>query len=98
LPLDLFDDPGARVPLRSFQRRLAECGADFSRLVLDARISLSEHWLRETDRPITDIARGLGNADSANFPRAFRRVNGLSPNAYRVGPGGTRAGVEPLLS
>ena len=70
---------------RTFQRRLAECGADFSHLVRDARISLSEQWLRETDRPITDIAHRLGYADSANFTRAFRQVNGLSPSAYRVG-------------
>lgn len=68
---------------RTFQRRLAECGAGFSTLVLEARITLSEQWLRETDRPITDIAHSLGYADSANFTRAFRRVNGLSPQAYR---------------
>lgn len=68
---------------RTLQRRLSECGADFSTLVLEARITRSEKWLRETDRPITDIAHDLGYADSANFTRAFRRVNGLSPRAYR---------------
>jgi AraC-like DNA-binding protein len=81
---------------RTFQRRLAECGTDFSHLVRDARISLSERWLRETERPITDIAHRLGYADSANFTRAFRRVNGLSPSAYRLGLVAGGPGVGPL--
>lgn len=71
------------MSVRTLQRRLAECDLSFSRLTLEARISLSERWLREKDRPITDIAQALGYNDSANFSRAFRRVNGLSPRAYR---------------
>ena len=74
----------AGMSVRTFQRRLAECGALFSSLVLEARISIAETWLRESDRPITDIAHGLGYSDSANFTRAFRRTNGLSPRAYRA--------------
>lgn len=75
------------MSVRTFQRRLAEHGLSFSKLVLESRITLSERWLCEKDRPITDVALALGYNDSANFTRAFRRVNGLSPRAYRTNLG-----------
>jgi len=88
----LVHDGNANIPtaadasgmsVRTFQRRLAQCGLSFSKLALDARITLSERLLRERDRPITDVAFSLGYNDAANFSRAFRRANGLSPRAYR---------------
>lgn len=82
------------MSVRTFQRRLAAIGLSYSRLVLEARIALSKRWLRERHRSITDIAHSLGYGDSANFTRAFRRLNGLSPRAYRhrVHAAGQRVG------
>ncbi|MCB9915610.1 MAG: helix-turn-helix domain-containing protein [Planctomycetes bacterium] len=41
------------------------------------------NWLRQTDRPILDIALDLGYTDPSNFTRAFRRETGVSPRAFR---------------
>ena len=68
---------------RTFQRRLAECGLSYSALVAEMRVELAEAWLRDADRPITEIAFALGYKDASNFTRNFRRINGVSPKAYR---------------
>ena len=86
------------LSVRTLQRRLTECGMPFSSVVLESRISLSERWLLEPDRPITDIAHALGYSDSANFTRAFRRVNGLSPRAYRSAAPSTTDPVVPAAT
>jgi AraC-like DNA-binding protein len=69
---------------RTLQRRLALHGVEYSRLVEEARIARAEGWLRQADFPVADIARALGYRDPSNFARAFRRVNGMSPRAYRA--------------
>lgn len=68
---------------RTFQRRLTECGLSHSGLVAETRVELAEQWLRNINRPITEIAFSLGYKDASNFTRNFRRINGLSPRAYR---------------
>lgn len=70
------------LSVRTLQRRLQEQGMGFSQLVLEARMDWAERWLREDGRPVKDIARALGYSDAANFTRAFRRANGVSPTTY----------------
>jgi len=70
---------------RTLQRRLAECGTHFSRLVAETRVAIAGRWIREGGRSFADIARSLGYTDQANFSRAFRRIKGVSPRAYRDG-------------
>ena len=74
----------AGMSVRTFQRRLAECGLVFTRLVQEARIEVAQRWLREEGRPVNEIANALGYTDAANFTRAFRRLNGLSPSAFKA--------------
>lgn len=71
------------VSARTFQRRLGECGLSYSALVAETRVELAEDWLKDADRPITEIAFALGYRDASNFTRNFRRINGVSPRAYR---------------
>jgi len=68
---------------RTVQRRLAECGTCFSGLVAETRVAMASRWIQEGGRSIADIARGLGYHDAANFSRAFHRITGISPRAYR---------------
>ena len=73
----------AGVSSRTLQRRLAACGTSYSEMVAQVRISLAMRWIRNGERSLVDIAHALGYTDPANFSRAFRRINGLSPRAYR---------------
>ncbi len=68
---------------RTFQRRLADSGTNYSALLAKTRIGMAMRWIRDGNRSLADIAITLGYTDQANFSRAFRRVTGLSPRAYR---------------
>ena len=73
----------ACTSVRSFKRRLADCGTNYTDLVAETRTIMAERWLREGTRSVSEIASGLGYKDRSNFSRAFRRLNGMSPQAYR---------------
>ncbi len=47
------------------------------------RIRAARRALRETNRPIADIAAEFGYADQSHFARQFKRAMGQTPNAYR---------------
>jgi AraC-like DNA-binding protein len=68
---------------RMFQRRLADSGTNYSALLAKTRTGMAMRWIRHGNRSLADIASTLGYTDQANFSRAFRRVTGLSPRAYR---------------
>jgi AraC-like DNA-binding protein len=72
------------VSSRTLQRRLAEHGASFHRIVSEARFRRALELLEDTGRTTEDIAATLGFADARGFRRAFRRWSGLSPRAYRA--------------
>ncbi|MEM6566317.1 MAG: helix-turn-helix domain-containing protein [Pseudomonadota bacterium] len=65
-------------------RRLAREGTSISKEIRSARLALARERLRSTDDPVDAIAAALGYADPANFSRAFRNVEGMSPRAYRA--------------
>jgi len=67
---------------RRLQRRLAECGASYSSILLASKIALAKQWLSEDRQPLGEVALRLGYSDPANFTRAFRRVVGVSPSQY----------------
>lgn len=68
---------------RSLQRRLAQCGSSFARVVDDVRFDTARRMLEDPSRKIIEISAELGYSDSANFTRAFRRRAGVSPQAFR---------------
>jgi len=72
-----------RMSERSLQRRLAECGLSFTRLVEEVRYDSARRLLRDPQRKIVEVSAELGYTDSANFTRAFRRWSGVSPQAFR---------------
>jgi AraC-like DNA-binding protein len=73
----------AGTSVRSFKRRLADCGTNYSDLVAETRMTMAERWLREGTRSVSEIASALGYKDRSNFSRAFSRLNGISPMTYR---------------
>jgi AraC-like DNA-binding protein len=68
---------------KTFQRRLAAEGTTFGTLVEQARRQLADHYLRETDLELTQIARELGYAEQSVLSRSCRRWFGEPPGAIR---------------
>lgn len=73
-----------RISARTLQRKLGELGASFQELLDEVRSVRAQRYLRETDRPVDEIAARLGYGDTANFRRAFRRWMGVPPADFRA--------------
>jgi AraC-like DNA-binding protein len=69
---------------RTLQRRLADEGISYQRLLDDARKAAAGRYLAESTLAIGEIAYLLGYSESAPFHRAFRRWYGATPEAFRV--------------
>ena len=54
--------------------------------IIRKRVSKAGDLLEETDLPLSDIAAACGFHNSANFYKAFKRVTGQTPLAYRKAP------------
>ncbi len=68
---------------RSLRRRLREEGTSFRSLLDEVRSTIADEWLEDPRRTITEIGLDLGYTDAANFTRAYRRANGVSPSTAR---------------
>jgi AraC-like DNA-binding protein len=87
-PVDLADI-AARLGCSSatLWRRLRAEGTSFHEIRDAVFDDMAKTWLREGDVSIQSIAERLGYSDPYSFRRAFRRLNGHSPSAYRRAPG-----------
>lgn len=68
---------------RTLQRRLAEQGTTFQRLLDDTRRHLAESHLRDARLDLAEIALLLGYSEQSAFTRAFRAWTGLPPAQWR---------------
>jgi AraC-like DNA-binding protein len=68
---------------RTLQRRLAESGTEYSRLVDEVRLARAAALIHNSSTNLADVAQELGYSDPANFARAFRRWTGLSPSSFK---------------
>jgi AraC-like DNA-binding protein len=71
------------VSVRSLQRKLADKGTSFARLLEDTRRELSRQYVANSRLSVAEITYLLGFSDPANFTRAFRRWTGQSPSTFR---------------
>jgi AraC-like DNA-binding protein len=51
--------------------------------IVDVRMTHAKELLLGTDLPIADISERAGFSSSSYFFKAFRKVNGVTPNAFR---------------
>ena len=65
------------------QRRLTEQQQSFKQLLDLIRQQLAEQYLDNSQLSLNQIAYLLGFANQANFTRAFKRWQGMSPSNYR---------------
>jgi len=70
---------------RTLCRQLRLSGTTFQHILDGVRSELAQQLLRDTQAPVTQIARQLGFGNSTVRARAFRRWNGVSPRQYRSG-------------
>lgn len=68
---------------RVLQKKLADRGTRFQRLVDEARLKIARQYLQHTKKSQTDIALSLGYAELAVFSRAFKRWSGVTPSQWR---------------
>lgn len=73
-----------RLSSRTLQRRLAEHGATFQRLVQEARRELARHYLQHSSLELNETAYLLGYEDAHSFFRAFHAWEGRPPGQWRA--------------
>ena len=70
--------------VRSLQRRLADAGSSYQKLVDLARQDAAQRYLATSSFSIGEIAYLLGYSEAAAFNRAFRRWHQSTPQAFRA--------------
>jgi AraC-like DNA-binding protein len=65
------------------ERFLAETGFTPHEYQARAQVQEAKHLLSATELPITDIAFELNYSSSQYFATVFRRLAGITPQAYR---------------
>jgi AraC-like DNA-binding protein len=73
----------AELSPRRLRRRLAEEQTSWRNVLDEARLCACRRMLRDSERPLAEIAADLRYSDQAHMNRAFRRWTGECPSAYR---------------
>lgn len=68
---------------RTLQRKLQQEQTSYQKLLDEARLSLAQQYLIETQLAVDDIAMQLGFSETRSFFRSFKRWTGKTPNVYR---------------
>lgn len=70
---------------RNLQRKLADAGTSFSKILEETRIEIATRYLTATSLSLQEIAFLLGYNEPSSFFRAFRKLTGKTPLIYRKG-------------
>jgi AraC-like DNA-binding protein len=70
---------------RTLIRRLKRQGSSYRSLLEEARIDCAGALLQQAQLTVAEVGARVGYSDPANFGRAFRRVTGVTPAAWRRG-------------
>lgn len=72
---------------RTLQRRLSGLGTSFEEIVDSVRRDLATEYLRNTDMPLSALARMVGYSEQSSLNRSCIRWFGRSPRALRTASG-----------
>jgi AraC-like DNA-binding protein len=72
-----------RMNSRTFQRSLADEGTSYRRLTEQIMFRRAVHFLEIPSLSVKEIASELGYCSPSSFIRAFSRIAGTTPTAYR---------------
>ncbi|MEX2745601.1 helix-turn-helix transcriptional regulator [Rhizobium mongolense] len=82
--IDIEDAAGDfGMSLRSFQRKLAECGVNYAELRNLVRMEIAKSLLTNTRLSIPVITDQLGYSELSAFARSFRHLTGFTPARFR---------------
>ena len=65
------------------RKRLYKAGTSYKEIVLEIRMALAQHYLRDTALPVQEIAYLLDYSQPAPFSRAYKAYFGVSPELSR---------------
>ena len=65
-------------------RRLAKFDTTIIEILTDLKMETAKNALANSNASIQNVALSLGYSDATAFSRAFRKLTGLSPRAYRL--------------
>jgi len=71
------------ISSRTLRRRLNGLGVSYSAMVENTRFRVARRLLTESEVKLVDITYAVGYSDPSHFTRAFRRISGLTPSAFR---------------
>ena len=71
------------ITTRTLNRQLQREGTNYQRLREEVIVELAMQSLAESDASVTAIGGKLGYSESSAFVRAFKRMTGTTPVAYR---------------
>ena len=71
---------------RTLHRQLLKHHTSYQQLLTNVQQHLAQHYLRESNMSIKQIAFELGYVDVANFRRAFKRWYQITPQDFRKNP------------
>lgn len=73
-----------RFSPRTLQRQLKNVGTSFRRELNLVRNELARSYLKDPTLQITDVAMLLGYSEHSAFTRAFRKLNGITPQQLHL--------------
>lgn len=80
-----------RHMMRAFRE---STGQTIGQYIQQSALDKARHWLRNSDKPIGEIATELGFGTTSSFSSAFRRMTGESPRDYRNGTATFEASLQ----
>ena len=66
-------------------RRLKRRDSSYRALLDETRMACANELLQRAQLTVADVGEKLGYSDPANFGRAFRKLRGVTPAAWRRG-------------